>query len=57
MKASIIKIGKIIGNRPIDFVFDCRGYIPALEIKNDGTFLWGGWTIKELSEMEISQSN
>jgi hypothetical protein len=47
-KAAILKLGCIEGGIPLHWSFDCADGVPALEILEDGVFLYGGWSVREL---------
>lgn len=50
-KGEIIKAGYIDENgKPQNWIINCRGNRPAIEVLENGEALYGGYTIKELSE-------
>ena len=54
-KATVVKIGVIIDERPTGFEFDGRGAaMAAIEIKDDGQILYGGWTVDELAGLSLA---
>ncbi len=49
MKGEIISIGTIDENdHPKDWVFNGLGKVPMIEITEDDTLLWCGYTLEEL---------
>ncbi len=58
MRAEIIKVGEIQGEgadaRPIGFEFDCKGSIPAMDIRDDGIY-YGGYSIQEFAELSAQR--
>ncbi len=50
-KAEVVKIGYIEKGKPFGFTLDCKGTISGIEVLDDGTVLYGGWTEEELKSM------
>lgn len=51
IKAKIIIIGKVIEKIPQYWTFDCENGASAFTLCKDGTVLYGGYTVKELTEI------
>ena len=51
MKAKILRKGLVIGNEPMFWAFNCLETVPAVEVRADGTVLYGGYTVDELREI------
>lgn len=50
-KATILIVGDIERNAPINWSFDCGMEIPAMEITVNGELLIAGYTLEELKEI------
>ena len=53
MKAEILNYGYIENNIPYRFAFDCKNSVIGIEYRDDGTILYGGYTVDELRELAI----
>ena len=54
-KATVVKVGVIIDGQPTGFEFDGRGEtVAAIEVKDDGQILYGGWTVDELEHLSLT---
>ena len=53
MKAKILNYGYIENGIPYCWGFDCKDRAVGIEHKNDGTILYGGYTVDELKELAI----
>ena len=53
MKAEILNYGYIENGVPYRFAFDCKNSVNGIELKDDGTILYGGYTVDELKELAI----
>lgn len=50
-KGEIVKIGTVDGKGNLhDWEFDCHGYVPGIEVMEEGSVLYAGWTVEELRE-------
>lgn len=56
MKAKILKIGGFTDGKPVGWDFDCMGSVPAVQVFNDGSTLWAGYSIEELQEIAARPS-
>ena len=53
MKAEILNYGYVKNGVPYRWAFDCKNKVPGIERKNNGTILYGGYTVDELKELAI----
>jgi hypothetical protein len=51
MKAKIVTVGIIQDDVPIGWCFDCMNKVPMVQVFNDGSILYAGYSIDELSEI------
>lgn len=57
IKADIVAVGYIDENgAPRDFAFDCKNRVAAIEIQEDGSLLYGGYTVDELKTISTQQA-
>jgi len=53
MKAKILNYGYVENGIPYRWAFNCKNKVAGIEHKDDGTILYGGYTVDELRELAI----